>query len=355
MPATRDPWLDNAKGALIVLVVVGHLWAIVPSEGLRGDVYDFLYLWHMPAFIFIAGHLSRGFEYQPRRLWDLVTTLAVPYVVAEGSLALFRIHVGGEDLEHVFADPHFPLWFLPALIAWRLLTPLLRPLWGAVVVAVGVSLAAGLIGHDTARYGDLARILGFLPFFVLGLKATPERLTWLRGRLPAALGVLAFAGIGLLAFRFDGWIESGFLYFRPYDVMGEGDGRSIGLRLAVLAIGAVGTMAFLALVPAVDGWFTRIGAATMVVYLVHGFCVKALEYAGFGDLFSPGSLWGIVVPSIVGVLIALGLASRAARRLLDPLIDPFGVAQRRVDEAVAVTALSVEEERTRAAEVGAGR
>ena len=33
--------------------------------------------------------------------------------------------------------------------------------------------------------------------------------------------------------------------------------------------------------PAPSGWFTRMGAATLVVYLFHGFVVKGAEYAGF--------------------------------------------------------------------------
>ena len=120
---TRDPWLDNAKMALVTLVVVGHAWALLPGGGLVGHLYDFLYAWHMPAFVFVTGYLSRSFEYTPDRLWSLVRTLAVPYVLFECLLALFRIWVGGEKLEDLFADPHWPLWFLTALIFWRLAHP----------------------------------------------------------------------------------------------------------------------------------------------------------------------------------------------------------------------------------------
>ncbi|GAA4803690.1 acyltransferase family protein [Nocardioides caeni] len=359
MPASRDPWLDNAKATLIVLVVVGHLWELVPPSRIQGDVYDFLYLWHMPAFVFLAGHLSRGFGYERRRLWDLVTTLATPYVVFEASLALFRIHVGGEDLQYVFADPHFPLWFLPALIAWRLLTPLFRPMRGGVVVAVGISLVAGLIDHETSRLLDLARILGFLPFFVLGLKTTPAHLAWLRGRFPAALGVVAFAGIAVLAATSDRWIDSGFLYFRAYELTGEDGGHSVSLRLLVLTVGAVGTMAFLALVPSWDGWFTRVGAATIVVYLAHGFVVKALVYAGIGDaLPSSGTadaVASVASATLLGVAIALALASAPVRRLLDPVVDPFHVAQRRVDDAVDLALLSLDDGEVSTAGAGGGR
>jgi fucose 4-O-acetylase-like acetyltransferase len=163
---SRDPWFDNAKMALVTLVVIGHSWTLLPDTALNDHLYDFLYAWHVPAFVFVTGYLSRSFSYDRVRLWRLVRTVAVPYVLFETALALFRIYVGGEQLEDLFADPHWPLWYLSALFFWRLLTPVFRPMWGGLVVAIGISLVAGLKAGDTL---DLARVLGLLPFFVMGL------------------------------------------------------------------------------------------------------------------------------------------------------------------------------------------
>ena len=41
--AARDPWLDNAKMALVTLVVVGHAWTLLPDSGVTAHLYDFLY------------------------------------------------------------------------------------------------------------------------------------------------------------------------------------------------------------------------------------------------------------------------------------------------------------------------
>ena len=45
---------------------------------------------------------------------------------------------------------------------------------------------------------DRARVLGLLPFFVMGLKATPERLELLRGRAQAVLGAVVLVAIAVL-------------------------------------------------------------------------------------------------------------------------------------------------------------
>lgn len=343
MATPRDPWLDNAKMGLVVLVVLGHVWALLPSDAASGHLYDFVYLWHMPAFSFLSGYLSRGFTYSPARMWQLVTDLLVPYVLFEGALAWFRLHVGGERLEDLWLDPHFPMWYLLALVAWRLLTPLLRPLPGAVVVAVAICLASGFLEGEWMAWLDLPRILGFLPFFVLGLKTTPEALEWLRGRFPAVLGAVV-AVIAVLAVNLDRWASTSYLYQRPYDMMDVSDTTATLTRLAVMAVGLAGTMAWLSVVPRVGGWFTRMGAATMTVYLFHGFAVKGVEYAGLPAQLEGHPWLGFLAATGFGLAVALGLAAPPVRRVLGRVVDPFGPAQQQLRDAVELAVVVREHE-----------
>ncbi|GAA3807876.1 acyltransferase family protein [Nocardioides panacisoli] len=337
---TRDPWLDNAKMALVVLVVVGHSWDLLPLEGLDRHLKDFLYVWHMPAFILITGYLSRNFTYTPQRIWQLVRTVAVPYVVFEGLLALFRVYVGGEHLETLFLDPHWPMWFLAALFFWRLLTPVLKDIPAAVVVAVTISVLSGFV---TSEWFCVLRILGFLPFFVIGLKATPERLEWLRGTTPRILAVVSFAGIWLLSTYTNTWASSEWLYYRsPYSLFDVGDVRAFATRLVVLALGFVGALAFLALVPRRDGWFARMGKYTLVVYLCHGFVVKAAEYLSYPEWTYQHPVLSLLTTTAGAVAVALALASPPIARRLEVLVDPLGNAEKRVDQAVDLTVVSQE-------------
>ena len=256
-PTSRDPWLDNAKMALVTLVVVGHACALLPDDGVVGHFYDFLYAWHMPAFVFVTGYLSRTFQYTPERLWLLVRTVAVPYVVFESLMAFFRLYVGGERLQDLFIDPHWPLWFLAALICWRLSTPLFRapPAVVAVVVAVGLCLWSGTVDGDPADLFDLTRMLGLLPFFVLGVHTTPERLERLRGPGVRWVAAATLGGLWLLAGRTDDLAGTHWLYYAtPYGDLGSSDARGMVTRLALVGIGVVGTFAFLALLPRVRRW-----------------------------------------------------------------------------------------------------
>ena len=60
MSKQRDPWFDNAKMTLVTLIVVGHSWVMIPEHDTRDWLYDFLYYWHIPAFVLITGHRREG-------------------------------------------------------------------------------------------------------------------------------------------------------------------------------------------------------------------------------------------------------------------------------------------------------
>ncbi|UMG93178.1 acyltransferase family protein [Nocardioides sp. TF02-7] len=341
----RDPWLDNAKMALVTLVVIGHAWTMLPVDELSARLYDFLYAWHMPAFVLVTGYLSRAFTYAPERMWQLVRTVAVPYVLFECLMALFRIHVGGEELEDLFKDPHWPLWYLTALLCWRLMTPLFRPLPAvlAVTAAVVLSVTAGTLSGDGFELLDLSRVLGLLPFFVLGTVLTKERLELLRapGARWIALAVLVL--VWQLAGHFHEELSAEWLYYSAqYDELGASDLRGAATRLFLLGIGAVASLAFLALVPRRGGWFARMGAATLVVYLFHGFFVRGAEYAGYAEWAAARPDVAVAVTVVGSVAIALALAAPPVARRLQVVVDPFGAAQRRVDEAVGLTAAAQE-------------
>lgn len=338
----RDPWFDNAKMALVTLVVVGHAWTLLPGGTFHGHVYNFLYAWHVPAFVLVTGYLSRSFAWTRARFWQLFCTVAVPYLIFESAMSLFRIYVGGEKLDDVFADPHWPMWYLSALFLWRLLTPVFRPLWGGLAVALVISVTAGLWAGGTL---DLARVLGLLPFFVMGLKATPERLEVLRRR-PVQV---AAAGVLVGIFVLTTWTErlggTEWLYYRnTYAEIGDGLAQSMLTRAGVLAVGTLGALAFLAVVPRVNGWFARMGAWTLVVYLFHGFFVKGASYAGFAGWAQGHEVVATVLVSVLAVLLSLFLAWRPVATRLTHLVDPLGYAQKHVQEAVALTVVKAEAE-----------
>jgi fucose 4-O-acetylase-like acetyltransferase len=316
----RDPWFDNAKCLLVTLVVVGHSWTLLPSNWFHGSAYDFLYLWHVPAFVMVTGYLSRRFSWTRRDLRRLLTTVVVPYVVFEGLLALFRATVGGEHLERVWINPHWPMWYLAVLFLWRLATPLLRRLRHPVAVSVAVSLAGGWVGIEAF---DLDRAFGLLPFFTLGLIAEQRHIDALRSYGARVLGVAALATAVVVAFWFGGRIGNEWFYYRTaYAELGADWLMGPVLRLAFLAAGTALALAFLSLVPTRRLWLTGLGAASLVVYLGHGFFVLAAEYAGFEQWAGQHPVVSWPLATAAAVVVAVGLAWRPVAKRLDKVVTP---------------------------------
>ncbi|RNL81043.1 acyltransferase family protein [Nocardioides marmorisolisilvae] len=331
----RDPWFDTIKMALVALVVVGHSWkGLLPANAGVTWAYDFLYAWHVPAFVLVTGYLSRGFRWTPEKLWSLVRTVAVPYVIFEAALAWFRYHVGGVALNDLFKDPHWPMWYLAALFFWRLVTPAVLALPRRLVVplAVATSLAAGLFAGQVM---DSARIFGLLPFFVLGLVLHDVDWNRLRSSTLVPYAVLGFLGIALVTRYTEVWGKTDWLYYNStYDQLGVSTGQALATRAFVLALGLVGAFSFFVLVPKTASWFARLGSATLIVYLWHGFVVLTAEYVGFPGWAATHAAVAFGLATVGALTLALTLASPPVARVLNVAVDPIGWLDRRRQQVV---------------------
>ncbi|MFZ7944441.1 acyltransferase family protein, partial [Neobacillus sp. 19] len=59
----RSKYFDNAKFILIFLVVFGHLISpLKERDRILFTLYTVIFLFHMPAFIFISGYFAKGFR-----------------------------------------------------------------------------------------------------------------------------------------------------------------------------------------------------------------------------------------------------------------------------------------------------
>jgi fucose 4-O-acetylase-like acetyltransferase len=297
---TRDPYLDNAKFLAIVLVVAGHA-----IEGLRDvhaaqAIYLFLYLFHMPVFVALAGHLSKT-----PRARKLITGVALPYVIFEIAYDLaFRHGIA-------LLTPYWLLWFLMALFLWRLSTPVWQQLRHPVAVAVVIALLAGAAAPGGVL--SLNRVLGFLPFYVLGLSLEPAHFERLRRlRVPGAI-VLGTT----LAAAFTTRMPAEWTYWRYGNAhfhTGALDGTLI--RAGLLVTEAVLTAAFLAIVPARRTWFSPLGASTLYAYLLHGFVIRLTQHLW------PHTTYGVALAATTGAVLALVLCLPPIRTLTRWAVEP---------------------------------
>jgi fucose 4-O-acetylase-like acetyltransferase len=315
-PQTRDPFFDNAKFLAILLVVGGH--AIEELRDVRAAhvVYLFVYLFHMPVFVVLTGYLSRNATFSGGKARKLITGVGVPYVIFQVAYSALY----GDPHDTPLA-PYWLMWFLMALFLWRLSVPVWQQLRWPIAVAVALSLLVG-----TADLGDalaLNRVLGFLPFFVLGLFLKPAHFTLLTRPLARGLGVAVLLGGLAVAFAADGHMSTewtfrnnGNAYFHVGDLTGT------AMRAGMLVASAALAAAFLAVVPARRRWFTSLGAATLYAYLLHGFVIRFAQHLGWYRIAWLHTPAGAAATAAAGGALAAVLCLPPVRFLTRWAIEP---------------------------------
>lgn len=317
---SRDPFFDNAKFLAIVLVVAGH--AIEPLRDVPAAhaLYLFLYMFHMPVFIVVAGYFSKGFPSSSDKVRKLVTGLLVPFVVFQLAYVLFA-RLGGRDPDLTLLDPYYLTWFLLALFAWRASTPLWMRVRWPLAIAVVISVLAGT--QDLVDSLSLGRVLSLLPFFVLGLCLKPEHFRLLRRRAVRIAAVPVFAAGIAVAFWAHTRMSLDWIFWRnDNDHLAVDDLTGSVMRIGMLTCAAVLVAAFLALVPSRQYWFSKLGTRTLYVYLLHGFAVKGAIYLGLLEARWLHSLWGIALVATSGAVLALLLSTGVVRRLTRWAVEP---------------------------------
>ncbi|WP_405727274.1 acyltransferase family protein [Streptomyces sp. NBC_00028] len=320
----RDAFFDNAKYLAILLVATGHAWEPL-RDGSRtvSALYMFVYAFHMPAFVVVAGYFSRSFDASPRRLRRLVTGVALPYVVFETAYTLWtRWTDDAPDRPVSLLDPLYLTWFLAALFIWRLTTPVWRSVRWPLPLALGVAVAASMtpsIGEGL----DLQRTLQFLPYFVLGLCLKPEHFRLVRRRSARVLAVPVFAGALGVAYWAVPRMSGAWFYHRDsVQELGAPGWAGLVMTPVVFGCSTLLVACFLAWVPGRRTWFTTLGAGTLYGYLLHGFVAQGSEPWGWYDPAWVHEPLGIVVVTAVAATVVTVLCTPPVRRLFRCVMEP---------------------------------
>lgn len=327
----RVPLWDNARWIAITLVVTGHaILKLIDQSDVAYEVYLFIYAFHVPLFVAVSGYFVKSGPPGTRQLHRLLTDIVIPYVIFESIWTVVRWALGG-DFWLDYSSASWTLWFLIALTIWRVILPYLVLLRYPLVISIVISVGAGYIGSVDSTFA-LSRTLSLLPFFVFGWSLRQWQVTnrWL-GLGPAAVwrwraGAIAlFTAMAVVIVLTidqlrDLKVRSFLLYNQSYTALGYDQFWAGGIRLCfiLLAFGLV--VAFLLLVPRRTTWFTKLGTATMYIYLLHSFVLYPFRETGLLD--GPQPAWVLPAMMLLSVGVSYVLSLDVVRRIFRPLVEP---------------------------------
>lgn len=322
-PKKRDALLDNAKFLLIVLVFVGHAIEPVTETRLAEALYFWIYLFHMPAFVLISGYLSRSFDGSGRRIDKLLTTVVAPYLIFWGIYALQSLSVG-RKLPDGPLEPLWITWFLAALFVWRLTVPLWNRIRWPFAVSIGISFLGGLVATGDAL--GVSRILSLLPFFVAGLMLEQRHFDMLKSGWVRAWSAAVVLVTAAMTYIYLEQASREWVYWRESLLDRDVDLLPLGLpgRLAFLVLAFSLTAALLSLTPRRTTWFTRLGALTMYVYLLHGLIIRGAKQFGWYELTSDhlGDHGALAVNVVLAVVFTCVLCTPWVRSATRWAVEP---------------------------------
>ena len=165
---------DNARALLILLVVTGHIadgimeTSSVEISNLMKSIYIFIYMFHMPVFLFLAGLFHKPYTRKaPLRIHKILSYILLGFALKFVNLFFANLlHRPANDRALFWlSDSHTP-WFLFSLAIMMILVYLLRNRSLLCILPLSILIAC-LSGYNNSiqDFLYLSRTIVFFPFY----------------------------------------------------------------------------------------------------------------------------------------------------------------------------------------------
>ena len=284
---------DNIKALLILLVVIGHMTTDYVSDNhLVRWTTLWIYTFHMPAFIFLAGlvhkqyitekRASRGIKGETRFRADKALGFFLCGYTLKVFLQLTRTLMGQKPLWHWIEEPGIP-WYLFVMAEYEILFFILRHISDRIrpwVLITGAFALSAVIGYFP-EVGDafcLSRMINFLPIYMLGYFLDMRKVnSFMEGRWKRLLGWAGIAASLIICATGKWSMYSWRKWFtgrRSYEFLQDYFSFALKdcwwIRLGVWAFALALTFCIIAVIPDRDfGFITKVGSSTLNIYFWH--------------------------------------------------------------------------------------
>lgn len=289
----RDYLFDNLKALLIFLVVLGHcIGAYVYKSNLLKSLYFFIYLFHMPLFVFISGYYSKNIEKCKK---NAVNNIAIPYIIFNTIWYIF-ISMMTKGIVFSFANPGWTLWYLLSLFCWRISLKYLIKIKYIIPISIIGSILVGCI--DIYEF-SISRTIALLPFFLLGYycdKNTIDNIKKIKSRYCYLALIMIFLASFYIAHRFN--IDVSFLHnSEAYSYFNLNICIGMLFRAILFITATILSISIINIISSKKTRYSQIGKNSLTVYLLHIYPIKILLH----EFIMP---WELDALSIILILLS---------------------------------------------------
>ena len=311
----RNSYIDNMKAILIFLVVIGHfINSFYYTSGFLRVLYDFIYFFHMPLFIFISSFFSQKVDTPEKAIKRSFYFLKL-YVIFQVLYTAFNYFVGqhGIDIPYTpqIMSPYWITWYLLAFAIWTLCIPFIKDIkrpFRFIIVMIIVSLLVEFI-PDIGNYLALSRVVVFFPFFLLGYFLPKKQMTYFENSKQTStkifFGIIFIVAFILIAI-FNNSLDTVSLYgATSYWALKSSIWEAFLQRGVNLVVALVLSLCVLVITTSKHRFYTETGKNTLYIYLFHGFFVLltgrflAEFLRGLNDILQVVAVFGLTIGTIV--------------------------------------------------------
>ena len=280
-------FFDNIKVILIFLVVFGHL--IEPFIKIQKPylvIYSIIYIFHMPLFAFVSGYFSK--IPKKKEIYNLVKIFfAFEFIYAITMfLAIYfrpeqmKVLTGNPGILDSFLDnlfyvlsPIWLLWYILALISWKLLLKVFKRSPWLIIVAIIMALLVGAIDIP-GRALSFQRTFIIFPFFLIGYYVNFDQVMKIKNSIFSK--ILTLLTIAISFYIIPMFVEIGpkMLYFADnYNELDMTFTTGIITRSLLLLYVAMFCISVIVLTSNKKQLYSYIGKHTIGIYLLHGIVI----------------------------------------------------------------------------------
>ncbi len=307
--SNRISYWDNLKAILIFLVVLGHILLPVSPKGQAVfAVYTWIYLFHMPAFVFVSGYFSKRFVEKGAKDIRKLIGFLVLYVVFDVAIWIIKM-IFTRDVSMIFIfSPSGASWYLICMFLWYCMIPYCAKVRPVPMIILSL-IAALLVGFEwqAGNFLALQRCFVFFPFFLIGYHFDYAWIEKARPSLKIVSAVILVLVFILIWFFPDLYVKytSSMSVSNPYTHLISGFiERSVWYIVASVMVAAM-----LLVTPRKKYFFTYIGQRTLAIYIIHRLIRDVCQYIGIYEKAS-SDLMTLIVEVAASIVITFALSSK---------------------------------------------
>lgn len=323
----RDAFWDSLKFVLIFFVVYGHMIeTYAPDNSFNRAMYNFIYTFHMPFFMYVSGLFSQIKDRAKYRHGILI--ILETFIVFQLIRCIKPILSGGTfHIDYHIFYPKGTLWYLAYLAVYRIFIYLMpkrclnKHPKTIIIISFIIALFWGFI-----PIGCFEKLLSFFPYFILGYYSYQINIKERIKKIPLLISVIGIMSIFIFIYYAINYNICYIIYYEAsYYLKDPGISPEVFcLSRMVAYISAIIISIIIMRIVLYKNVFPQYGSKTLFIYMYHTFIVLALR-----SIIAKGYLpQNEIILFFYAIAILVGLLILSRISFFTFLMNPISYIQR---------------------------